>query len=81
VKEGCGSLEETKRRFSPWWQVVVYSADGLTGEGLRRAAQQKFGVSIPKPVEVGAPFPQGDLLGERRPLAWRIHGVKFLCTA
>jgi len=45
---GIKSLQEAY----PTARVVVYSADGLTGEGLRRAAQQKFGVSIPKPVEV-----------------------------
>ena len=37
---------------NPKAKVVIYSADGLSGDELRRNAQEKFSITVPNPVEV-----------------------------
>ena len=37
---------------SPKAKIVIYSADGLSGDELRRNAQEKFSITVPNPVEV-----------------------------
>lgn len=34
------------------YQVVIYSADGLSGEQLRRSAREKFCIDVPDSIEV-----------------------------